>query len=67
MRPREVAIAPRPVQPPPIDLSILTSLPARSEPTIMASLEAPLLREVAAMREDTQRGIEMVMSKLPLR
>jgi|GEM_PF-6785825 len=66
MKPRVVAEAPRPVQPPPIDLSILTRLPARSEPTIMASLEAPLLREVEAVREDTQRGIDLVMSKLPM-
>lgn len=66
-RPRVVADAtPRPVQPPPIDLSLLTKLPARSEPKIVASLETPLLREAQALTEDTQRGIDVVMSKLPV-
>ncbi|HYE63214.1 MAG TPA: hypothetical protein VD997_14560 [Phycisphaerales bacterium] len=56
----------RPVQSAPIDLSLLTRLPARSEPTIVASFEQPLMREVQALSEDTQRGIDVVMSRLPV-
>ena len=53
-------------QPPAIDLGMLTRLPERSEPKIAASLERPMLREVQAIRDDTQRGFEAVMSKLPI-
>lgn len=57
--------APAPTAPP-LDLSLLTRFPQRTQPGLVATFDEPLLVEARALRADTQRGIETVMSKLPI-
>jgi hypothetical protein len=49
-----------------MDLAAIFRLPERSQPAIEASVEAPLLHEAQLIREDSQAGVEMVLSRLPL-
>ena len=67
--PTPLAPAPAPTSTPtapPLDLSLLTRFPQRTQPGLVATFDQPLLSEARALRADTQRGIETVMSRLPV-
>jgi len=50
----------------PIDIGMIFSPLAQSDPAITATVEEPLLHEARMIRDDSKAGVEMVLSRLPM-